>query len=46
MAVVSATLARVAGSDAAEPMAKTTDLYVKVAVAACRNSSLILLVEA
>ena len=36
----------VAGSDAAKPMAKTTDLNVEVVAGARRNCSPILLVEA
>jgi len=46
MAIVSAASARVAGSDAAEPMAKTTHLNIEVAAAAWRNCGLIPLVKA
>ena len=46
MAIVSLDLARVAGSDAVETMAKMTDLNVKVVTTACCNYSLIPLVEA
>ena len=46
MAIVSPDPARVAGSDAAKPMAKTTDLNVEVVAGARRNYSSIPLVEA
>ena len=36
----------VAGSDAAKPMAKTTNLNVEVVATACRNCRLMLLAEA
>ena len=44
-AIVSSDPARVAGSDAAKPMAKTTNLNVDIAATACRNYSLIMLVK-
>ena len=46
MAIVSAASARVAESDAAESMAKMTNLNVEVAATAWRNYSLIPLVKA
>ena len=46
MTVVLATSVRVAGSDAAEPMAKMTNLSVELAATACRNYSLLPLIEA
>ena len=45
MAVVLATSVRVAGSDATEPMAKLTNLSAELAATACRNYSLLPLVE-
>ena len=46
IAIVLVTSARVAGSNAAKPMTKMTNLNVKGVLTACRISGLILLFEA